>query len=61
MESLKLRNDHGNHNRDQMDCVGVSQNLKPGARSNTGDVLPEEKLREVLEGEVLFIITEMLK
>ena len=45
MESLKLRNDHGNHNRDQMDGVGVSQNLKPEARSNTGDVLPEEKVK----------------
>ena len=53
MENLKLRDDHGNHNRDQMDDDGVSQSLKPQARSNNGNILPENKLREVLKTEML--------
>ena len=31
MEEFKLRDDHGNYNRDQMDNVGVSKSLKPEA------------------------------
>ena len=38
MENLRLRDDHGNHSEDQMDDIDVSQNLKPEARSNNGDV-----------------------
>ena len=53
MENLRLRDDHGNHNKDQMDDIDISQNLKPEARSNNGDVLPHNKLRQVLEPEVL--------
>ena len=53
MENLRLRDDHGNHNRDQMDDNNVSQNLKPGLKSNNGDVLPQNKLRQVLEPKVL--------
>ena len=30
-EEFKLRDDHGNYNRDQMDNVGVSKSLKPEA------------------------------
>ena len=52
MENLKVRDDHDNHNRDQMDDVGFSQNLKPETRSNNGHVLPQNKLMEVLEKEV---------
>ena len=40
MENLRLRDDHGNHSKDQMDDIDVSQNLKPEARSNNADVLP---------------------
>ena len=36
-----------------MDDIDVSQNLKPEARANNGDVLPQNKLREVLGTEVL--------
>ena len=36
-----------------MDDVGVSQYLKPEAKSNNDDVLPQNKLREVLGTEVL--------
>ena len=49
LENLRLRDDHGNHNKDQMDDVDVSQNLKPEARSNNGYLLPQNKLRQVLE------------
>ena len=41
MENLKLKDNHRNQNRDQMDDVDVSQNLKPEARSDNGDVLPQ--------------------
>ena len=34
MEILRLRDDHGNYNKDQMDDINVSQNLKPEATSN---------------------------
>ena len=61
MENLRLRDDHGNPSKDQMDDVNVDENLKPEARANNGDVLPSDKLREVLETEMLVIITEMLK
>ena len=53
MESLRLRDDYGSHNKDQMDDIDVSQNLKPEARSNNGDILPKNKLRQVLEPKVL--------
>ena len=53
MESLRLRDDYGSHNKDQMDDIDVSQNLKPEARSNNGDVLPYNKLRQVLEPKVM--------
>ena len=53
MENLRLRDDHGNHNKDQMDDDDVSENLKSEARSNNGDVLPQNKLRQVLEPKVL--------
>ena len=53
MENLRIRDNHGNHNRDQMDDINVSQNLKPEVRSNNGDVLPQNKLRQVLEPKVL--------
>ena len=53
MENLRLRDHHGNHDKDQMDDIDISQNLKPEARSNNGDVLPHNKLRQVLEPEVL--------
>ena len=53
MENLRLRDDHGNHNKDQMDDIDISQNLKPEARSNNGDVLPHNKLRQVLEPKML--------
>ena len=52
MENLRLKDDHGNLNRDQMDDIDVSQNLKPEVRSNNG-VLPRNKLRQVLEPKVL--------
>ena len=53
MENLRLRDDHGNHNKDQMDDIDVSQNLKPEPRSNNSDVLPQDKSRQFLEPEVL--------
>ena len=53
MENVRLRDDHGNHNKDQMDDIDVSQNLKPGPRSNNSDVLPQDKSRQFLEPEVL--------
>ena len=47
MESLRLRDDLGNHNRDQMDDINVTQNLKLEVKikSNNGDVLPQNKLQ----------------
>ena len=36
-----------------MDDIGISQNLKPKARANNGDVLLQNKFRKVLETEVL--------
>ena len=48
MENLILRDDHGNHNKDQMNDIDVSQNLNPKARLNNGDVLPHNKLRQIL-------------
>ena len=53
MENFRLTDDHGNHNRDQMDDINISQNLKPEVRSNSGDTLPQNKLRQVLELKVL--------
>ena len=53
MENFRLTDDHGNHNRDQMDDINISQNLKPEVRSNSGDTLPQNKLRQVLEPKVL--------
>ena len=53
MQNLRLRDDHGNHKKDQMDDTGASQNLKPEARANSSYVLPENKLRKVLGKEVL--------
>ena len=53
MENFRLTDDHGNHNRDQMDDINISQNLKPEVRSNSGDTLPRNKLRQVLEPKVL--------
>ena len=53
MENVRLRDDHGNHNKDQMDDIDVSQNLKPEPRSNNSDVLPQDKSRQFLEPEVL--------
>ena len=53
MGNLRLRDHHGNHNKDQMDDIDISQNLKPEARSNNGDVLPHNKLKQLLEPEVL--------
>ena len=52
MENLKLRDGHSNHKKDQMDDINFSQNLKPEARANNGDVLPQNKLREVTGTEV---------
>ena len=45
MENLRIRDNHGNHNRDQMDDINVSQNLKPEVKSNNGGVLRQNKLR----------------
>ena len=53
MENFRRRNDHGNDNRDQMDDINVSQNLKPEVRSNNDDVLTQNKLRQALEPKVL--------
>ena len=49
MENLTLRDDHGNHSRDQMDDIDVSQKLKPEVGSNNGNVLLQNNLRQVLE------------
>ena len=49
MENLRLRDDHGNHSRDQMDDINVSQKLKPEVGSNNGNVLLQNNLRQVLE------------
>ena len=49
MENLRLRDDHGNHSRDQMDDIDVSQKLKPEVGSNNGNVLLQNNLRQVLE------------
>ena len=51
-ENLRLRDDLDNH-KNQMDDIGISQNLKPKARANNGDVLLQNKFRKVLETEVL--------
>ena len=53
MENLRFRDDHGNHRKDEMDDIDVIQNLKPEARPNNGDVLPQNKLWQVLEPRVL--------
>ena len=45
MESLRLRDDLGNHSRDQMADINVTQNLKLEVKSNNGDVLPQNKLQ----------------
>ena len=39
--------------KDYIDDTDVSQNLKLGKRSNNGDILPQNKLRQVLEPKVL--------
>ena len=52
MENLRLIDDHGNHNKDQMDYIDVSQILKPKVISNTGYILAHNKLRQVLEPKV---------
>ena len=53
MENLRFKDDHVNLNRDQMDDIDVSQNLKAEVRSNNG-VLPRNKLlMQVLETKVL--------
>ena len=49
MENLRLRDDHGNHSRYQMDDIDVSQKLKPEVGSNNGNVLLQNNLRQVLE------------
>ena len=49
MENLRLSDDHGNHSRDQMDDIDVSQKLKPEVGSNNGNVLLQNNLRQVLE------------
>ena len=49
MQNFRLRDDHGNHNKNQMDDIDISQNLKPEAISNNGDVLLQNKLKQVLE------------
>ena len=36
-----------------MDDTGNGQNLKPEARSNNSDVLPHNKLRQVLQPKML--------
>ena len=38
MGNLRLKDDQGNHNKDQMDDIETE------ARSNNGDVLPQNKL-----------------
>ena len=53
MENLRLKDDHNNHNKDQMNGIDVSQNLKPEPRSCNGGVLLQNKLRRVLEPKVL--------
>ena len=53
VRSISLRGDHGNHKNDQMDAINVCQNLIPEARANNGNVLPQNKLWEVLWTEVL--------
>ena len=45
MENLRLRDDLGNHSRDQMADINVTQNLKLEVKSNNGDVLPQNKLQ----------------
>ena len=57
MKNLRLRDDHGNQNKDQKDNIDVSQNLKPEAKANNGDVLPQNKLKEVLETEMKTVST----
>ena len=49
MENLRLRDDHGNHSRDQMNDIDVSQKLKPEVGSNNGNVLLQNNFRQVLE------------
>ena len=43
MKNLRLGDDHGNQNKDQKDNIDVSQNLKPEAKANNGDVLPQNR------------------
>ena len=57
MKNLRLGDDHGNQNKDQKDNIDVSQNLKPEAKANNGDVLPQNKLKEVLETEMKTVST----
>ena len=52
LENLRLIDDHGNHNKDQMDYIDVSQIQKPKVISNTGYILAHNKLRQVLEPKV---------
>ena len=63
MQNLKLNNGQCNHKKDQMDDIGVNQNLKPKARANNDDVflylrISQEKF---WEQNYWFIRTEMLK
>ena len=57
MKNLRFGDDHGNQNKDQKDNIDVSQNLKPEAKANNGDVLPQNKLKEVLETEMKTVST----
>ena len=43
IENLRLRDDDGNHNSDQMNDINVSQNLKQERKTNNGDVLPRNQ------------------
>ena len=43
MENLRLRDDNGNYNSDQMNDIKVSQILKAEVKSNNGDVFPRNK------------------
>ena len=43
MENLRLTDDNGNYNSDQMNDIKVSQILKAAVKSNNGDVFPRNK------------------
>ena len=43
MENLRLRDDNGNYNSNQMNDIKVSQILKAEVKSNNGDVFPRNK------------------